>query len=71
MSFTLKGRLTDGSPQPQPLSAHTLKFFDKDPVFDVFGDDPIGSTVTLTMEDLELILEKKISGNQKNFGNLL
>ena len=47
MSFTLKGRLTDGSPQPQPLSAHTLKFFDKDPVFDVFGDDPIGSTVTL------------------------
>ena len=43
MSFTLKGRLTDGSPQPQPLSAHTLKFFDKDPIFDVFGDDPIGS----------------------------
>ena len=47
MSFTLKGRLTDGSAAPKPLPAHTLKFFDKDPVFDVFGDDPIGSAVTL------------------------
>ena len=47
MSFTLKGKLTDDRTPPKPLSVHTLKFFDKDPVFDVFGDDPIGSAVTL------------------------
>src|SRR5918911_377915 len=47
MSFTLKGRLVDVSNNDQPLSAYTIKAFDKDPLFDVFGDDPLGSSVTL------------------------
>jgi hypothetical protein len=47
MSFILKGRLTDASDPPEPLPAYTVEFFDKDLVFDVFGDDPIGSAVTL------------------------
>src|SRR5215204_4993073 len=46
MSFTLKGTLLDAN-KNQPLSAYTIKAFDKDPLFDVFGDDPIGSSVTL------------------------
>jgi hypothetical protein len=47
MSFSLKGRLTDNSTPPRALSAYTIKVFDKDPLFDAFGDDPIGSTITL------------------------
>jgi choline dehydrogenase-like flavoprotein len=47
MSFSLKGTLTDNSNPPVPLSTYTIKVFDKDPIFDVFGDDPIGSAVTL------------------------
>jgi hypothetical protein len=47
MSFSLKGKLTDNSTPPRPLSAYTIKVFDKDPTFDVFGDDPVGSAVTL------------------------
>jgi choline dehydrogenase-like flavoprotein len=47
MSFSLKGRLTDNANPALPLSAYTIKIFDKDPVFDIFGDDPIGSAVTL------------------------
>lgn len=46
MTFTLKGKLTDPTTS-KPLSYHTIKIFDKDPVFDIFGDDPLGSVVTL------------------------
>jgi hypothetical protein len=46
MSFSLKGKLVDAT-NNQPLSAYTIKGFDKDPLFDVFGDDPLGSSVTL------------------------
>jgi choline dehydrogenase-like flavoprotein len=46
MTFTLKGKLTDPTTN-KPLSYHTVKIFDKDPFFDVFGDDPLGSVVTL------------------------
>lgn len=46
MTFTLKGKLTDSATN-KPLSYHTIKIFDKDPIFDVFGDDPLGSVVTL------------------------
>jgi choline dehydrogenase-like flavoprotein len=47
MSFTLKGTLTDAGTFPLPLSAYTIKIFDKDPSFDIFGDDPLGSSVSL------------------------
>jgi choline dehydrogenase-like flavoprotein len=46
MSFTLKGKLIDPTTN-NPLSYHTIKIFDKDPFFDIFGDDPLGSVVTL------------------------
>ena len=46
MTFTLKGRLTDPTTN-NPLSYHTIKIFDKDPILDIFGDDPLGSVVTL------------------------
>jgi choline dehydrogenase-like flavoprotein len=46
MTFTLKGKLIDPTTN-NPLSYHTIKIFDKDPVFDIFGDDPLGSVVTL------------------------
>src|SRR6266487_1186375 len=46
MSFILKGRLVDAN-NNQPLSAYTVKAFDKEPFFDVFGDEPLGSSVTL------------------------
>lgn len=47
LSFSFKGTLTDGGTPPEPLSAYTISIFDKDPFFDIFGDDQIGSTVTL------------------------
>src|SRR5918992_568904 len=48
MTFTLKGKLIDPTTAPnKPLSYHTIKIFDKDPFFDIFGDDPLGSVVTL------------------------
>ena len=44
MTFTLKGKLVDPTTSPnKPFSYHTIKVFDKDP----FGDDPLGSVVTL------------------------
>jgi hypothetical protein len=46
MTFTLKGKLVDPIAN-EPLSYHTIKVFDKDPFFDIFGDDPLGSVVTL------------------------
>src|SRR5215203_672059 len=46
MTFTLKGKLIDPT-NNKPLSYHTIKIFDKDPIFDIFGDDPLGSVVTL------------------------
>lgn len=45
MTFTLKGTLTDTG--NNALSNHTIRIYDKDPQFDVFGDDPLGSAVTL------------------------
>jgi GMC oxidoreductase len=46
MTFTLKGKLVDPSTN-KLLSYHTIKIFDKDPFFDIFGDDPLGTVVTL------------------------
>jgi choline dehydrogenase-like flavoprotein len=46
MAFTLKGKLIDPNTN-KPLSYHTIKVFDKDPIFDIFGDDPLGTVVTL------------------------
>src|ERR671910_3818227 len=46
MTFTLKGKLIDPTTN-KPLTYHTIKIFDKDPIFDIFGDDPLGSVVTL------------------------
>ena len=45
MSFLLKGILTDTA--GNALSYYTVKIFDKDPVIDLLGDDPLGSSVTL------------------------
>ena len=45
MSFTLKGKLTDD--HSQPYSNYTVKAFHKEPIFDIFGDEPVGSAVTL------------------------
>jgi choline dehydrogenase-like flavoprotein len=47
MSFILKGKLVDVNNNNQPLSAYTIKAFDKEPIIDVFGDEPLGSSVTL------------------------
>jgi nitrogen fixation protein len=47
MSFTLKGKLVDVNKNNQPLSAYTIQAFDKEPIIDVFGDEPLGSSVTL------------------------
>jgi len=45
MPFTLKGQLTDGN--GQQVSNYIIKAFDKEPIFDIFGDEPLGSAVTL------------------------
>ena len=45
MSFLLKGKLTDTT--GNALSYYTIKIFDKDPIIDLLGDDPLGSSVTL------------------------
>jgi len=47
MSFILKGKLVDVNNNNQPLSAYTIKAFDKEPIIDIFGDQPLGSSVTL------------------------
>ena len=47
MSFLLKGKITDNSATPKPISGFTVRAFDKDPWYDIFGDDPLGSAVTL------------------------
>ena len=46
MTFTLKGKLIDPATN-KSLSYHTIKVFDKDPFFDILGDDPLGTVVTL------------------------
>ena len=45
MSFLLKGKLTDAL--GNELSYYTIKVFDKDPIVDLLGDDPLGSSITL------------------------
>jgi hypothetical protein len=45
MSYELKGKLTNSS--GTPLSYYTIKAYDKDPPFDILGDDPIATVVTL------------------------
>jgi hypothetical protein len=45
-SSVLTGKLTYTDTN-QPLYGYTVKAFEKDPVFENFGDDPLGSSVTL------------------------
>jgi hypothetical protein len=45
MSFELKGKLTD--PGGNPFPQYVVKAFDKDPIYDLLGDDALGSSVTL------------------------
>lgn len=45
MSFLIKGHLTDEN--GLPVSAYTVRAYDKDPWYDIFGDDPLGSAVTI------------------------
>jgi|GEM_PF-5961922 hypothetical protein len=45
VSFLLKGKLTDTL--GNELSYYTIKVFDKDPIVDLLGDDPLGSSITL------------------------
>jgi choline dehydrogenase-like flavoprotein len=58
MSFELKGTLTDSS-TGKPLSNHTIKAFDKDPLIDLFGDDPLGSSVTLDDGTFKITFSKE------------
>jgi len=58
MTFTLKGKLIDPTTN-KPISYHTIKIFDKDPLFDVFGDDPLGSAVTLDDGTFRIDFTKK------------
>jgi choline dehydrogenase-like flavoprotein len=45
MSFVIKGHLTDVN--GVPVSGYTVRAYDKDPWYDIFGDDPLGSAVTI------------------------
>ena len=45
MSYELKGKLSTSS--GKPLSYFTIKAYDKDPPFNILGDDDLGSAVTL------------------------
>ncbi len=71
MSFTIKGILTNTA--NEPLSSHTIKAFDKEPIFDVFGDEHLGYSVTnddgtfridLTKESFKKPLEFWVHDNQ-------
>lgn len=56
MSFELKGKLTDNI--GNAISYYTIKAYDKDPFFDLFGDDPIGTTITLDDGTFKMIFTK-------------
>ena len=56
MSFELKGTLTDST--GNPLSNYTIKAFDKDPLIDPSGDDPLGSAVTLDDGSFKITFSK-------------
>src|ERR687884_37009 len=56
MSFTLKGRLVDANNNDKPLSAYTIKIFDKNPIF---GDDLVGNSVTLDDGTFRIDLPKE------------
>ena len=56
MSFTLKGRLVDANNNDKPLSAYTIKIFDKNLIF---GDDLVGSSVTLDDGTFRIDLTKE------------
>jgi hypothetical protein len=62
MTFTLKGKLIDPTTN-KPLSYHTIKIFDKDPFFDIFGDDSLGTCnneLTYVSTDKLSTLQSKI-----------
>src|SRR5574339_637670 len=57
MSFELKGSLTDST--GKPLSNYTIKAFDNDPLIDLLGDDPLGSSVTLDDGSFKITFSKE------------
>lgn len=57
MSFELKGKLTTSS--GNPVSYYTIKAYDKDPPFDILGDDPIGEAVTLDDGTFKITFRKE------------
>jgi len=57
MSFELKGTLTDSA--GNSLSNYIIKAFDKDPPIDLFGDDPLGSAVTLDDGSFKITFSKE------------
>ena len=67
MPYELKGKLSTSS--GKPLSYYTIKAYDKDPPFDILGDDPLGSAVTLDDGTFKITFKKRTLGNQQNFGN--
>jgi choline dehydrogenase-like flavoprotein len=57
MSYELKGKLTNGG--GSPLSYYIIKAYDKDPPFDILGDDPIGEVVTLDDGTFKITFRKE------------
>ena len=69
MSFELKGTLTDST--GKPLSNHTIKAFDKDPLIDPLGDDPLGSSVTLDDGTFKITFSKEDFKRPSEFWELV
>jgi GMC oxidoreductase len=57
MTYELKGKLSTSS--GKPLSYYTIKAYDKDPPFDILGDDPLGSDVTLDDGTFKITFKKE------------
>ena len=56
MSYELKGKLTNNS---SGTPYYTIKTYDKDPPFDILGDDPIGEAVTLDDGTFKITFRKE------------
>ena len=67
MSQELKGKLTNGG--GSPLSYYTIKAYDKDPPFDILGDDAIGEAVTLDDGTFKITFRKEDFKKPRVLGN--